>query len=99
MKKIALATVALMCSAGFALAADEPSGRPGQILSDNQCQQAWDRAGGKDGSISETKARPYTPNFKRLDTSNDRNISFDEWKAGCNKGWVSMDAKASDQKG
>ena len=27
-----------------------------------------------------------------VDTSNDAKISQDEWKEGCNKGWISADA-------
>jgi hypothetical protein len=49
---------------------------------------------GPDGeTLSEAKAAPYILNFKRVDTSNDRKISQEEWMAGCNKGWVSADAR------
>jgi len=82
-----------MCSTGLALAVDNPSGRPGKVLDKDQCQQTWNDAGPDGETLSEAKAAPYILNFKRVDTSNDRKISQDEWMAGCNKGWVSADAR------
>lgn len=92
-KTLTLCAVALMCTTGLAVAAETPSGRPGKILDQQQCQKAWQAAGPKDGSLSEAAATPYTLNFARVDTSNDRKISRDEWKTGCKKGWVSADAR------
>jgi hypothetical protein len=90
---ITLSAVALMCSTGLALAADNPSGRPGKVLNEDQCQQAWQAAGPSGDTLSEAAASPYVLNFKQVDTSNDRQISKDEWQAACNTGWVSADAR------
>ena len=91
-KLLPITTVALMCTTGLALAVDNPSGRPGQVLNESKCQQAWKVAGPDGDNLSENAAKPYILNFAAVDTSNDRKISADEWKAGCNKGWVSADA-------
>lgn len=92
-KLLSMTAVALMCTTGLALAIENPSGRPGQVLNESKCQQAWNAAGPKGDSLSEGAAAPYVLNFAAVDTSNDRKISADEWKAGCNKGWVSADAR------
>lgn len=92
-KLIPMTAIALLCSTGMALAAEDPSGRPGQVLNKEQCEQAWKAAGPDGNALSEANATPYILNFDRVDTSNDREISQDEWKAGCNKGWVSADAR------
>jgi hypothetical protein len=94
-----LSLAALLCSSTFVIAADEPSGRPGKVLLPDECQKAWQRAGGSSSSLSEDKARPYILNFQRVDTSQDNKISSKEWEAGCNKGWVSIDPKGSDKQG
>lgn len=92
-KLLSMTAVGLLCSTGLAFAAEDPSGRPGKILDKDQCQQTWNDAGPDGDMLSETKATPYVLNFPALDTSNDRKISKDEWMAGCNKGWVSADAR------
>jgi len=92
-KLLPMTAVALMCTTGMALAVENPSGRPGQVLNESKCQQAWKAAGPEGNSLSENAARPYILNFAAVDTSNDRKISADEWQAGCNKGWVSADAR------
>ncbi len=92
-KFLPITAVALMCSTGLVLAVDNPSGRPGKVLDKDQCQQTWNDAGPDGETLSEAKAAPYILNFQRVDTSNDRKISQDEWMAGCNKGWVSADAR------
>lgn len=94
-KLLPITTVALMCTTGLALAVDNPSGRPGQVLNESKCQQAWKAAGPDGDNLSENAAKPYILNFAAIDTSNDRKISADEWKAGCNKGWVSADARGA----
>lgn len=92
-KLLPITAVALMCSTGMALAVENPSGRPGQVLNDQKCQQAWKAAGPDGDNLSENAAKPYILNFAAVDTSNDRKISADEWKVGCDKGWVSADAR------
>jgi hypothetical protein len=92
-KLLPMTAMALMCTTGLALAVENPSGRPGQVLNESKCQQAWQAAGPDGDTLSESAAKPYLLNFAAVDTSNDREISQDEWKAGCNKGWVSADAR------
>lgn len=92
-KLLPMTAVGLMCTTGLALAVENPSGRPGKVLDKDQCQQAWNAAGPDGDSLSEGAAAPYLLNFAAVDTSNDQKISADEWKAGCNKGWVSADAR------
>lgn len=93
-KFLPMTAIALLCTTGVALAAEDPSGRPGKVLQPDECQQAWNAAGPDGNTLSEAKATPYVLNFKRVDTSNDRKISQEEWQAGCNKGWVSADARS-----
>ena len=92
MKLIPMTAVALICTTGLAFAADNPSGRPGQVLDKAQCKQAWNAAGPENKMLSKEKAKPYVLNFAMVDTSKDSQISAKEWKAGCKKGWVSADA-------
>lgn len=75
---------------------DPPSGRPGKILSEAECTKAWETAGPDGDTLSKDKALPFILNFQMVDTSNDAKISQEEWKAGCEKGWVSADAATAD---
>ena len=106
MKVATLAAAALLVSAGYALAGggapvpegsqkDPPSGRPGKVLSEAECTKAWETAGPDGDKLSKDKAVPFILNFQMVDTSNDAKISEEEWKAGCEKGWVSADAAAA----
>jgi hypothetical protein len=111
MKRATIAALAILCSTSFALAGpgapppegsqkEPPSGRPGKVLSEAECTKAWETAGPDGDTLSKDKAAPYILNFQMVDTSNDAKISQDEWKAGCEKGWVSADAAtAKDMKG
>ena len=111
MKVATLAAAALLVSAGYALAGggapvpegsqkDPPSGRPGKVLSEAECTKAWETAGPDGDTLSKEKAVPFILNFQMVDTSNDAKISQEEWKAGCEKGWVSADAAtAKDMQG
>ena len=111
MKVATLAAAALLVSAGYALAGggapvpegsqkDPPSGRPGKVLSEAECTKAWETAGPDGDTLSKDKAVPFILNFQMVDTSNDAKISQEEWKAGCEKGWVSADAAtAKDMQG
>jgi hypothetical protein len=103
MKVATLAAAALLVSAGYALAGggapvpegsqkDPPSGRPGKVLSEAECTKAWETAGPDGDTLSKDKAVPFILNFQMVDTSNDAKISQEEWKAGCEKGWISADA-------
>jgi hypothetical protein len=110
MKIATVAALAVLLSAGSAYAGagapvpegsqkDSPSGRPGKILSEAECTSAWQTAGPEGDTLSKDKATPFIVNFEMVDTSKDAKISQDEWKAGCQKGWVSADAAtANDMK-
>jgi hypothetical protein len=79
---------------------DDPSGRPGKVLSEAECTEAWETAGPDGDTLSKDKATPFILNFEMVDTSKDAEISADEWKDGCAKGWVSADAAtAKDMEG
>ncbi len=103
MRLTTLTTVMLLTSATYAFAGggapvpegsqkDDPSGRPGKILTELECQKAWEMAGPDGDTLSQDKATPYILNFQMVDSSKDAKISADEWKDGCSKGWVSADA-------
>lgn len=108
MKRTTLTAVMLLASATYAFAGagapvpqgsqkDAPSGRPGKVLSQAECQKAWEMAGPAGDTLSKDKATPFILNFEMVDTSKDATISADEWKAGCAKGWVSADAATAGQ--
>ena len=95
MKLFTASAIALLCGTSLAFAAEDPSGRPGQVLDDAQCQKAWEMAGPDGDTLSEAKATPFILNFAQVDTSKDAKISQTEWKKGCNKGWISADGNAA----
>jgi len=111
MKIATVAALTVLLGAGYAYAGggapvpegsqkDPPSGRPGKVLSEAECTKAWQTAGPDGDTLSQDKAEPFILNFQMVDTSKDAKISEDEWKAGCEKGWVSADAAtAKDMKG
>lgn len=103
MRTPTLATIILLSATTYAFAGggapvpegamkDDPSGRPGKVLSEDECQKAWEMAGPDGDTLSEDKATPFILNFQMVDTSKDAKISAEEWKEGCSKGWVSADA-------
>ena len=90
MRLVTLTSVALLLSAGCALAQGTSntmtSGRPSAVLDDAQCQAVWQMASPNGATISQDQAVPYIVNFKLVD--GDGKISADEFKAGCGKGLV-----------
>jgi hypothetical protein len=107
MKLTTLTAVMLMSTATYAFAGggapvpegtmkDDPSGRPGKVLSEAECTKAWEAAAPDGDTLSEDKATPYILNFQMVDSSNDAKISAEEWKEGCAKGWVSADASTAE---
>ncbi|ODS00061.1 hypothetical protein AUC68_02735 [Methyloceanibacter methanicus] len=55
---------------------------------------------GPDGdTLSKDKATPFVLNFQMVDSSNDAEISAEEWRDGCAKGWVTADASAATESG
>jgi hypothetical protein len=111
MKRVTFAALAIVCTTGYALAGggapvpegsqkEPPSGRPGKVLTEAECTKAWETAGPEGDTLSKDKAAPFIINFEMVDTSKDAQISQDEWKDGCAKGWISSDAQtAKDMKG
>ncbi|HML91142.1 hypothetical protein [Methyloceanibacter sp.] len=106
MKLTTLTAVMLLSTATYAFAGggapvpegamkDDPSGRPGKILSEAECTKAWEMAGPDGDTLSKDKATPFVTNFELVDSSKDSQISSEEWKDGCAKGWVSADAAAA----
>jgi hypothetical protein len=104
MKMATYTAVALLLSAGYALAADTnsmTSGHPSAVMDDAKCQNVWKMASPNGEALSGDKAVPYVLNFQMVDTAKDGKISADEFKAGCAKGWIqSADAATTkDMKG
>ena len=88
MNKLAIMTgLALLLSTGYAFAEPMTSGRPSAVLDDAQCQSVWSRTERDGDTLSEGKARPFIVNFKMVDANGDGKITWDEFKAGCAKGW------------
>ena len=92
MKLAALTSVALLLSAGSALAQATPnsmsSGRPSAVLNPDQCKAVWTMASPDGATLSKDKAVPYVVNFSMVDTDGDGQISADEFMAACGKGMV-----------
>ena len=97
MRLATLTAVALLFSAGCALAQETPnnmtpntmtSGRPSAVLNDDQCQAVWKMASPNGATISKDQAVPYIVNFSMVDGDGDDNITAAESKAGCGKGMV-----------
>jgi hypothetical protein len=92
MRLATLTSVALLLSAGYALAQGTPntmsSGRPSAVMDDAQCQTVWTMASPNGAALSQDQAVPYIVNFHMVDVDNDGKISADEFKAACGKGLV-----------
>ncbi len=107
MKLATFSAVALVFSAGYALAgagapvpegsqSGEPSGHPSAVLDDAQCQSVWEIASPNGDTLSGDKAAPFIVNFQMVDRDKDGTISAAELKTGCSKGWVqSADASTT----
>ena len=91
MRIVTLTSVALLLSAGCALAQGTntmTSGRPSAVLDDATCQTIWQMASPNGAAISKDQAVPYIVNFKMVDVDGNGNITADEFKAACGKGMV-----------
>jgi len=88
---IKLATVtslALLLTAGYALATPMTSGRPSAVLTTSQCQEVWSTAATNGDTLSEKNALPYIVNFKLSDRDHNGQISKSEFERACKKGLV-----------
>lgn len=66
-----------------------PSGRPGKVLTQAECDTAWKLADtSQSGNVSGDPAKKFVSNMKEVDTDKDGKISATEFKAGCAMGWV-----------
>jgi hypothetical protein len=99
MKSVTLTAMAVLISAGYAFAQENPptpnmtpntmtSGRPSAVLDDATCQTIWKMASPDGGAISGDQAVRYIVNFQMVDVNGDGTITADEFKAGCGKGMV-----------
>jgi hypothetical protein len=100
MKLTSLSTLAMLLSAGYAMAgggapvpaipeSSPPSGRPSQVISDEaQCEAIWNKTDRVDDALGSDKAAPFITNFHMVDTNSDHKVSLEEFKAGCKNGWV-----------
>jgi hypothetical protein len=99
MKVATLTTMAVLFSAGYALAGagapvpegsqnPPPSGRPSAALDDAACQEVWKMASPNGDTLSKDKATPFVVNYEMVDADKDGKISQSEFQAGCGKGWI-----------
>src|SRR5512139_4279065 len=99
MKIPTLTTMAVLFSAGYALAGagapvpegsqnPPPSGRPSAILDDAACNEVWKMASPDGETLSKDKATLFVVNYELVDSNKDGSISQDEFKTGCSKGWI-----------
>jgi hypothetical protein len=65
-----------------------PSGRPGKILKDDECQAVWEMTEREGDVLEKGKAEPFVINFEEVDTNNDDQLSSEEFTEGCKKGWI-----------
>jgi len=75
MRLATLTSVALLLSAGYALAQGTPntmsSGRPSAVMDDAQCQTVWTMASPNGAALSQDQAVPYIVNFHMVDVDGD----------------------------
>ncbi|WP_045363472.1 hypothetical protein [Methyloceanibacter caenitepidi] len=100
MKQQAAAIIFLLATTSFAFAGGgapvpggtqepDPSGRPGKILDNTECQKVWEMASpGGDVDLSEGKAEPFVLNFQMVDSDSNDRIKKSEFEEGCKKGWI-----------
>jgi len=95
MRIVTVSALALMLSAGYALAADPSSpsaspsaGHPNAVLNDSQCQSLWSQAASSGDSLSSDQANAYITDFKRADVNSDGKISQLEFTNACKLGLV-----------
>ena len=99
MKLATLSALAMLFGAGYAMAgagapvppipeSSPPSGRPGEILNSAKCEAIWNTTERNDGFLTSEKAAPFVTNFHAVDTNGDHKLSLEEFKVGCQNGWI-----------
>lgn len=80
------ASVALFAMSASALA-QEPSPTMTK-LTDSECADLWQKAGGGASGLTESQSAPYVSDFKAANPDGDTTIDQDEWTAACGQGLV-----------
>ena len=99
MKLAVVTSVAVLLSAGYALAGagapvpegsqtPPPSGRPSAPLDNAGCQDVWKMAAPNGDTLAKDKAVPFVVNYEMVDTDKDGKITQSEFQAGCAAGWI-----------
>jgi len=71
--------------------AQQPSSSAGSQtkLSQNECMDLWQKAGGSDSAgLTKSQAQPYLSDFSAANPDGDTTIEQDEWLSACNNGMV-----------
>jgi hypothetical protein len=109
MKLATVTALATLLSAGYAFAGGgapvppvpeggAPSGRPSAVLDEAKCDSIWNMTEREGEILSEGKAAPFIVNFKMVDTDRDGWITQNEFKQGCENGWVQEKSATGSQK-
>lgn len=61
-------------------------------LSQSECTDLWQRAGGSASGLTQEQAKPHVSNFKAANPDGDTTIDQNEWMTACNKGLVKSTA-------
>ena len=96
MLKVLMATTSILTGvmATSALADTSTTGAnsPADMkLTKAQCDTLWGQASsGSTGDVAMDKAKPFTKDFKKVDTNGDGKLSAVEFQTGCSNGLVQM---------
>lgn|SRR5690554_6260590 len=98
--KYLMSVIAALVLGASPVLADTPkaaveSGRPGAVLNDAECAEIWNEASAN-GNLDAEAARPFVANFPQVDTNDDNTISNEEFKQGCEMGFVQRADAGSD---
>ena len=108
MKFTVLTSLAILLGGGYAFAADTnagTAGRPGAVLTADECVTAWHGSAGdelarfKIGELVPVTARGIVTNFEQADTDRDGKVSRAEFLEACKLGFVSASAPSPQVEG
>jgi hypothetical protein len=103
MKFTVLTSLAILLSAGYAFAADTnagTAGRPGAVLTADECVAAWHGSAGNElarfkiGELVPVTARGIVTNFEQADTDRDGKVSRAEFLEACKLGFVNASPRS-----